>query len=31
VTRDDDWIDQLFIANTHDTILCFSDRGRLTG
>jgi len=28
-TRDDDWIDQLFIANTHDTILCFSDRGRL--
>jgi DNA gyrase subunit A len=29
VTRDDDWIDQLFIANTHDTILCFSDRGRL--
>jgi DNA gyrase subunit A len=29
VTRQDDWIDQLFIANTHDTILCFSDRGRL--
>jgi DNA gyrase subunit A len=29
VTREDDWIDQLFIANTHDTILCFSDRGRL--
>ncbi len=29
VTRADDWIDQLFIANTHDTILCFSDRGRL--
>jgi DNA gyrase subunit A len=28
-TRQDDWIDQLFIANTHDTILCFSDRGRL--
>jgi DNA gyrase subunit A len=28
-TREDDWIDQLFIANTHDTILCFSDRGRL--
>jgi DNA gyrase subunit A len=28
-TRDDDWIEQLFIANTHDTILCFSDRGRL--
>ncbi|MEO8249209.1 MAG: DNA gyrase C-terminal beta-propeller domain-containing protein, partial [Burkholderiales bacterium] len=24
-----DWIDQLFIANTHDYILCFSDRGRL--
>ncbi|MFN3829828.1 MAG: DNA gyrase subunit A [Tepidimonas ignava] len=28
-TRDDDWIDQLFIANTHDWILCFSNRGRL--
>jgi DNA gyrase subunit A len=28
-TREDDWIDQLFIANTHDMILCFSDRGRL--
>ncbi len=27
--REDDWIDQLFIANTHDTILCFSNRGRL--
>ena len=29
VAKEDDWIDQLFIANTHDTILCFSDRGRL--
>ena len=28
-TRQDDWIDQLFIAHTHDTILCFSNRGRL--
>ena len=28
-TKEDDWIDQLFIANTHDTILCFSDRGRM--
>jgi len=28
-TKDDDWIDQLFIANTHDWILCFSNRGRL--
>lgn len=28
-TKDDDWIDELFIANTHDTILCFSNRGRL--
>jgi len=27
--KDDDWIDQLFIANTHDYILCFSNRGRL--
>ncbi len=29
VAKEDDWIGQLFIANTHDTILCFSDRGRL--
>lgn len=28
-TKEDDWIDQLFIANTHDWILCFSNRGRL--
>ena len=28
-TKEDDWIDQLFIANTHDYMLCFSNRGRL--
>lgn len=28
-TKEDDWIDTLFVANTHDTILCFSNRGRL--
>ena len=28
-TKDDDWIEQLFVANTHDYILCFSNRGRL--
>jgi DNA gyrase subunit A len=28
-TKDEDWIDTLFVANTHDTILCFSDRGRM--
>ncbi|MDI1259472.1 DNA gyrase subunit A [Aquabacterium sp.] len=28
-TKDDDWIDQLFIANTHDYMLCFSNRGRV--
>jgi DNA gyrase subunit A len=28
-TKEDDWIDQLFVANTHDYILCFSNRGRL--
>ncbi len=27
--KDDDWIDTLFIANTHDHILCFSNRGRV--
>ena len=28
-TKEEDFIDNLFIANTHDTILCFTDRGRL--
>ena len=28
-TKEDDWIDQLFIANTHDWLLCMSNRGRL--
>jgi len=28
-TKDEDWIDQLFIANTHDYMLCFSNRGRM--
>ncbi len=27
--KEDDWVDQLFVANTHDHILCFSSRGRL--
>lgn len=28
-TKEDDFIDKLFIANTHDYILCFSSRGRV--
>jgi DNA gyrase subunit A len=28
-TKEDDFIDRLFIANTHDTMLCFSSTGRL--
>ena len=27
--KDDDFIDRLFVANTHDFILCFSNRGRV--
>ncbi|MGI9305000.1 MAG: DNA gyrase C-terminal beta-propeller domain-containing protein, partial [Gammaproteobacteria bacterium] len=27
--KDQDFIDKLFVANTHDTILCFSSRGKL--
>jgi len=27
--KEEDWIDQLFIANTHQYILCFSNRGRV--
>jgi DNA gyrase subunit A len=28
-TKDDDFVDRMFIANTHDYILCFSNRGRV--
>jgi DNA gyrase subunit A len=27
--KDEDFVDRLFVANTHDTLLCFSDRGKL--
>jgi DNA gyrase subunit A len=27
--KENDFVDQLFIANTHDYLLCFSDRGRV--
>jgi DNA gyrase subunit A len=27
--KEEDFIDQLFVANTHDTILCFSSRGKM--
>ena len=27
--KDEDFIDKLFVANTHDTILCFSSRGKM--
>ena len=27
--KDEDFVDKLFVANTHDTLLCFSDRGKL--
>lgn len=28
-TKDEDFIDKLFIANTHDTVLCFSSKGKV--
>jgi DNA gyrase subunit A len=28
-TKEDDFIDKMFVANTHDYILCFSNRGRV--
>jgi len=28
-TKEDDFVEKLFIANTHDFILCFSNRGRI--
>ena len=27
--KDEDFIDKLFVANTHDTLLCFSSRGKV--
>ena len=27
--KEEDFIDQLFIANTHDTLLCFTSRGKI--
>ena len=28
-TKDEDFVDRLFVANTHDTMLCFSNHGKL--
>jgi len=28
-TKDEDFIDKLFVANSHDTVLCFSSRGKV--
>ena len=28
-TKDDDFIEQMFVANSHDNILCFSSRGQV--
>jgi len=28
-TKEDDFIERLFVAHSHDNLLCFSDRGRL--
>ena len=28
-TKEEDFVEKLFIANTHDTIMCFSSRGRV--
>ena len=28
-TREEDFVERMFIANSHDTILCFSDRGKV--
>jgi DNA gyrase subunit A len=28
-TKEEDFVERLFVANTHDTVLCFSNRGRV--
>jgi DNA gyrase subunit A len=27
--KEEDFVDKLFVANTHDTLLCFSSKGKL--
>ncbi len=27
--KEEDWVEHLLVANTHDTILCFTDRGKV--
>jgi len=29
IVKDEDFVDKLFVANTHDTLLCFSDHGQV--
>ena len=29
LVKDEDFVDKLFVANTHDTLLCFSDHGKV--
>jgi DNA gyrase subunit A len=29
--KDEDFVEKLFVANTHDTLLCFSSRASSTG
>ena len=28
-TRDEDFVERMFVANTHDMLLCFSNRGKI--
>ena len=28
-TKDEDFVERMFVANTHDTVLCFSDAGKV--
>ena len=28
-TKDEDFVERMFVANSHDTILCFSDKGKV--
>ncbi|HEX3847789.1 MAG TPA: DNA gyrase subunit A, partial [Steroidobacteraceae bacterium] len=29
IVKDEDFVDKMFVANTHDTLLCFSDHGKV--
>ena len=30
-TKDDDWVEHLYLASSHDYLMCFTENGQVTG